>query len=221
MITAQSKRNKPRQPKHKHKERLEIMDKIKHGQIINLQERASRKVSQELWQGVLDGVKLNNLERRIRTRFPLIFCSGQGLTPQERSMLTGMISDGSCLLSLQESNSQRLEHLLRTLIGSMKLAAGIDGKALSAGYAIALDGIAFYVVEKAIKDVIVGRAEGLHRTFLPTPAELADYCRKLEGKVRATIAYAARLLEAREEPKQARVNPDKLAALQQAMMGQA
>jgi len=100
----------------------------------------------------------------------------------------------------------------------MKSPSGLDVKGLVAGYKIALDDMAAPVVEKAVKDVLKGQAEGFNPVFLPTPAELAIYCRKIEAATRATIAYAARLLEAKEEPKQARINPDKLAALQQTMM---
>jgi len=95
----------------------------------------------------------------------------------------------------------------------MKTASGVDVKSLAAGYKIAVSDVSGGVLEVAITDFIKGQAHGYSATFLPTPAELRQYCEKIAQFAQSQIRYAQCLLEAKELEPPKRISPDRLAAL--------
>jgi len=91
---------------------------------------------------------------------------------------------------------------------------------MAACYKMVLDGFSYPVLQQAGDDIIYGRAGGLSKTFMPSTAELRQYCERVENWMNACVKNAQRLLEAGEVvPVQKRVGGDKMAALMDEIKG--
>jgi len=109
--------------------------------------------------------------------------------------------------------------MLATLFNALKAGvAGNDVEIMASTYKMALNGIAYEVLAMAVEDLVLGKAEGLSATFMPTTAQLRQYCDRIQGKMNSWVKYAKRLLEADEvAPRGQRVSGERMAALMDTM----
>ncbi|GAA5100429.1 hypothetical protein [Bartonella acomydis] len=66
------------------------------------------------------------------------------------------------------------------LLSGLKIPANTDSDVIALNYSIALADASEHALKRAVKDVIRGEAKGLSKTFMPTGAELAEYCRQVK-----------------------------------------
>ncbi|WP_208442319.1 hypothetical protein, partial [Bartonella raoultii] len=66
------------------------------------------------------------------------------------------------------------------LLSGLKIPANTDPDVIALNYSIALADASEHALKRAVKDVIRGQAKGLSKTFMPTGAELAEYCRQVK-----------------------------------------
>ncbi|RCL03035.1 MAG: hypothetical protein JSC189_000445 [Candidatus Tokpelaia sp. JSC189] len=78
-------------------------------------------------------------------------------------------------------------------------------KVMASVYKMVMNGFPYEILRIAIEDIIFGRADGLSKTFIPSTAELRQYCENLEQQVRASVSYAKKLLTTPEEPDRSQV----------------
>ncbi len=67
------------------------------------------------------------------------------------------------------------------LEGGLTMQKVSNPQARAKAYIAALNGISLWALLQAVKNLIRGEAKGMSTTFVPTSADLAQYCRDLEG----------------------------------------
>jgi len=91
---------------------------------------------------------------------------------------------------------------------------GNDVQIMARTYKMVLNGLPEEILKMAAEDIITGKAEGLSLTFMPTTAELRQYCDKLTNRARLCVKHAQRLIDAPEELGcSKRVSRERMAAL--------
>ncbi len=106
---------------------------------------------------------------------------GKPLTLEERSQVLQDCNRLHALLSRKVT----VEHIeaVAYLLSGLKIPANIDPNVIALNYSIALSDASEYALKQAVKDIICGKAKGLSKTFMPTGAELAEYCRNLKAEL--------------------------------------
>ncbi|QEE08644.1 hypothetical protein D1093_04400 [Bartonella kosoyi] len=104
---------------------------------------------------------------------------GKPLTQEEEVQTLQDCNRLQTLLSRQVT----VEHIgaAAYLLSGLKIPANTDSDVIALNYSIALADASEHALKRAVKDVIRGEAKGLSKTFMPTGAELADYCRNLKA----------------------------------------
>ncbi len=106
---------------------------------------------------------------------------GKPLTLEERSQVLQDCNRLQALLSRKVT----VEHIEAAayLLSGLKIPANIDPNVIALNYSIALSDASEHTLKQAVKDIICGKAKGFSRTFMPTGAELAEYCRNLKAEL--------------------------------------
>jgi len=134
-----------------------------------------------------------NLDKRLKDGFPVIFKHGCSLIVAERARLEAVIEQAQGALSVMPSEED-IVRLLSLMFNVMKNGnASNDPEVVAVVYRMVVEGICYSVLEAAVKNIITGHAEGLSKIFFPTAAEFRCYCEKLEGIIRTVIKSAQTL----------------------------
>ncbi len=114
-----------------------------------------------------------------RSTYPWKRMRGRQLTKEYKAQVAIQCNRLEELLS----KTVTIEHIeaVAYLLSGLKIPANTDPNVIALSYSIALADVSEHALKQAVKDVIRGQAKGLSKTFMPTGAELADYCRNLKA----------------------------------------
>nr|WP_275065034.1 hypothetical protein [Bartonella sp. AU18XJBT] len=106
---------------------------------------------------------------------------GKPLTQEEEVQVLQDCNRLQALLSRKVT----VEHIEAAayLLSGLKIPANMDPNVIALNYSIALSDASEYALKQAVKDIICGKAKGFSKTFMPTGAELAEYCRNLKAEL--------------------------------------
>ncbi|WP_375635175.1 MULTISPECIES: hypothetical protein [unclassified Bartonella] len=86
------------------------------------------------------------------------------------------------LLTLKAS-VEDIAEALDVLEGGLTMQKVSNAEARAKAYIAALNGISLWSLLQAVKNLIRGEAKGMSTTFVPSCADLAQYCRDLESRL--------------------------------------
>ncbi|WP_375690006.1 hypothetical protein, partial [Bartonella sp. AP57NXGY] len=86
------------------------------------------------------------------------------------------------LLTLKAS-VEDIAEALDVLEGGLTMQKVSNVEARAKAYIAALNGISLWSLLQAVKNLIRGEAKGMSTTFVPSCADLAQYCRDLESRL--------------------------------------
>ncbi|UNE54423.1 hypothetical protein [Bartonella machadoae] len=77
----------------------------------------------------------------------------------------------------------------------MRVPANTDAKAVVLSYGMLLDRISSYALKKGVEDIVIGQANGVSKTFMPTCGELLAYCQSIENTLLSKAGSVRRAIE--------------------------
>ncbi|WP_083868399.1 hypothetical protein [Bartonella queenslandensis] len=85
-----------------------------------------------------------------------------------------------------KASVEDIAEALDVLEGGLTVQKVSNAEARAKAYITALNGISLWSLLQAVKNIIRGEAKGMSTTFVPSCADLAQYCRDLESRLYGT-----------------------------------
>ncbi|WP_336277131.1 hypothetical protein [Bartonella sp. CB178] len=82
-----------------------------------------------------------------------------------------------------KASVEDIAEALDVLEGGLTMQKVSNAEARAKAYIVALNGISLWALLQAVKNLIRGEAKGMSTTFVPSCADLAQYCRDLESSL--------------------------------------
>ncbi|WP_019224108.1 hypothetical protein [Bartonella rattaustraliani] len=90
----------------------------------------------------------------------------------------------------------------------LKMQTTADPTSTALAYTYVLRNVSSWALEQAVQDVLLGKAQGLNATFMPSASEFYSYCEKLENNIRVKAESIIRSLNKPEMKPQGKLMSD-------------
>lgn len=159
-------------------ETMETFQKIKKLVVVPERQSVTLSVKQDLATPLQDIAQ--QMAQYVTREYPWTLISGVKLTPALEEQAFTTYQTVQNLLTLKAS-VEDIAEALDVLEGGLTMQKVSNAEARAKAYIAALNGISLWALLQAVKNLIRGEAKGMSTTFVPSCADLVQYCRDLEN----------------------------------------
>ncbi len=161
-------------------ETMETFQKIKELAVVPERQSVILSVQHSLVTPLQDTVQ--QIEKCVTLELPWTLINGSQLTKNLEKQALEAYQTVQNLLTLKAS-VEDIAEALDVLEGGLTMQKVSNAEARAKAYIAALNGISLWSLLQAVKNLIRGEAKGMSTTFVPSCADLAQYCRDLESRL--------------------------------------
>ncbi|MDM9984163.1 hypothetical protein, partial [Bartonella henselae] len=162
---------------------METFQKIKELVVVPERQSVILSVKQDLVNPLQDIAQ--QMAQYVTREYPLTLIDGVKLTPALEEQAFATYQTVQNLLTLKAS-VEDIAEALDVLEGGLTMQKVSNAEARAKAYITALNGISLWALLQAVKNLVRGEAKGMSTTFVPSCADLAQYCRDLENRLFGT-----------------------------------